>query len=221
MKSVRFISTHWPWVLSQHHNTLTLPVGQCLHLQKLMLSGNRLSNLPESLSMCTRLELMRLGANNFAALPPCILKLPQLAWLCFGGNPMTAAAETQALGVGKEPCSWKQLELHERLGEGASGVIYRATLRGEGADGCHSVVAVKVFKSGLVTSDGRPMSEVAAWSRVAKHSSIIPVLRSVVDAPHGVQALVMPIVDSTFATIAEPPSFESCTRDVYVYSISI
>ena len=181
-----------------------------------MLSGNRLSTLPESLSMCSRLELVRLGANNLQGLPPCILKLPQLAWLCFGGNPMTAAAETRSLDTGNLPCSWKQLELHERLGEGASGVIYRATLLGTDPDACNSTVAVKVFKSGVVTSDGRPTSEVAAWTLAGEHSSIIPVLRGVVGAPDGGQALLMPIVDRTFTAIAAPPSFESCTRDVYV-----
>jgi hypothetical protein len=181
-----------------------------------MLSGNRLSALPQSLSMCTKLELLRLGANNFASLPACLLKLPRLAWLCFNGNPMTEAAETRALNLRQLPCNWDQLQLHERLGEGTSGTAYRATFRAAGSDGCHSDVAVKIFKSNLVSSDGRPLSEIAAWTLASVHANIIPVLRSVADAPNAAHALLMPIVDRAFATVAAPPSMESCTRDVYV-----
>jgi hypothetical protein len=179
-----------------------------------MLSGNRLSSLPQSLSLCTNLELVRLGANNFNTLPNCILQLPRLAWLCFSGNPITSAAEARGLGMCQSPCLWKHLQFHERLGEGASGVTHRATLRADASDACESSVAVKVFKSGLVSSDGRPSSEVAAWTLAGSHSSIIPVLHSILDAPDGVQALVMPIVDRAFSTLASPPSMDSCTRDV-------
>ena len=91
-----------------------------------MLSGNRLSALPSSFSQCTSLELARLGANNFTSLPPCILQLPRLAWLCFSGNPITQPAETRALDLCPSPCNWVHIQLHEKLGEGASGVIYRA-----------------------------------------------------------------------------------------------
>ena len=181
-----------------------------------MLSGNRLAALPQSLSMCTELELIRLGANNLASLPPCLLQLPRLAWLCFNGNPLTQAAETRALDMRQPPCNWHQLQLHEQLGEGASGTAYRATIQAAGSDGCHSDVAVKIFKSNLVSSDGRPMSEVAAWTLAGTHTNIIPVLRSVAGAPNGAQALLMPVVDRAFATVAAPPSMETCTRDVYV-----
>jgi hypothetical protein len=180
-----------------------------------MLSGNRLSSLPQSLSLCTNLELVRLGANEFATLPNCILQLPRLAWLCFSGNPITAAAEARGLGLCQARCKWEQLQFHERLGEGASGVTHRATLRAGASEVCESSVAVKVFKSCLVSSDGRPLSEVAAWTLAGSHSSIISVLYTITDAPEGVPALVMPLVDRAFATVAAPPSMSSCTRDMY------
>lgn len=186
-----------------------------------MLSGNRLAALPQSLSMCTELELIRLGANNLASLPPCLLQLPRLAWLCFNGNPLTQAAETRALDMRQPPCNWDQLQLHEPLGEGASGIAYRATIQAAGSDGCHSDVAVKVFKSNLVSSDGRPLSEVAAWTLAGTHTNIISVLRSVAGAPNGAQALLMPVVDRAFATVAAPPSMDSCTRDVYVSCVCV
>jgi Leucine-rich repeat (LRR) protein len=180
-----------------------------------MLSGNRLSSLPSSLSLCTNLELARLGANNFTSLPPCILQLPRLAWLCFSGNPITQPAETRALDLCPSPCNWVHIQLHEKLGEGASGVIYRAALH-DANSGSDSLVAVKVFKRGLVTSDGYPSSEAAAWTHAGAHASVVPVLRSVLNAPDAASALVMPLVSNEFAAIASPPSMESCTRDVYV-----
>jgi hypothetical protein len=193
-----------------------LPAGSCCHLQKLMLSGNRLATLPQSLSMCSSLELVRLGANNIVSFPRSIIQLPRLAWLCFSGNPITAAAETRALGAMPQSCTWQQLEIHERLGEGASGIAYRAVIRGRGVEINDPVVAVKVFKTCSVTSDGLPSSEVAAWIRAGRHSNIIPVLHNVVEAPGGVQALVMPLVDSAFFSLAAAPSLETCTRDVLV-----
>ena len=117
--------------------------------------------------------------------------------------------------MSQEPCCWSQLQLHERLGEGASGVTHRATLHSGGGGG-GAAVAVKVFKSGSVTSDGLPQSEVAAWTLAGAHESIIPVLRSVADVPGGAHALLMPVVDKAFAAVAQPPSMDSCTRDVYV-----
>jgi hypothetical protein len=183
-----------------------------------MLSGNRLSSLPQTLSLCTNLELLRLGANNFSTLPDCILQLPRLAWLCFSGNGITAAAEARGLGLRLAPCSWKQLQLHERLGDGASGVTYRATMRAGTSDACECSVAVKVFKRGSVSSDGYPLSEVAACTLAASHSCIIPALHSVADAPDAAPALVMPLIGSVFTTLAAPPSMSTCTRDVYAPS---
>jgi hypothetical protein len=185
-----------------------------------MLSGNRLAALPPSISLCTRLELIRLAANNFSTLPTCLLQLPRLAWLCFSGNPVTNAAEAQALASSPSPCSWNHIHLHEQLGQGASGVIYRAAIHQPPSDarpGSDCIVAVKVFKCGL-TSDGRPSSEVAAWTRAGAHAGIVPVLRSVADAPDGAPALVMPLIDGDFATIASPPSMDTCTRDMYAFS---
>jgi len=144
-----------------------------------------------------------------------VLQLPRLAWLCFSGNPVTTAAEERALNMSQAPCAWSQLQFHERLGEGASGVTHRATLHSGAAMGGQRQVAVKVFKSGLVTSDGRPQSEVAAWTLAGTHPSIIPVLCSVADAPGGAQALLMPL-ERAVAAVAAPPSMDSCTRDVYV-----
>ncbi|MDO8041415.1 leucine-rich repeat-containing protein kinase family protein [Janthinobacterium sp. SUN137] len=184
-------------------------LGKCGQLQKLMLAGNCLDSLPASLANCRRLELVRIAANRFTALPDCLLSLPRLGWLAYAGNPFTEARELAALaGSAAAGVAWQRLVLAQQLGEGASGVIYRARL--DGAD----EVAVKVFK-GAMTSDGLPRSEMAACVGAGAHPGLIPILGTLDAHPQGALGLVMPLVDAAFRNLAGPPSLESCTRDVY------
>ncbi|MDN2717694.1 leucine-rich repeat-containing protein kinase family protein [Janthinobacterium sp. SUN120] len=184
-------------------------LGKCGQLQKLMLAGNCLDSLPASLANCRRLELVRIAANRFTALPDCLLSLPRLSWLAYAGNPYTEARELAALaGSAAVGVAWQRLVLAQQLGEGASGVIYRARL--DGAD----EVAVKVFK-GAMTSDGLPRSEMAACVGAGAHPGLIPILGTLDAHPQGALGLVMPLVDAAFRNLAGPPSLESCTRDVY------
>ena len=184
-------------------------LGQCGQLQKLMLAGNCLSHLPASLADCHRLELVRIAANRFTALPACLLALPRLGWLAYAGNPFTEAQELAALAdAATASVAWPRLQLAQQLGEGASGVIYRACL-----DGAEDV-AVKVFK-GAMTSDGLPRSEMAACVSAGAHASLIPILGTLDAHPQGAPGLVMPLIDPAFRNLAGPPSLVSCTRDVY------
>ena len=184
-------------------------LGKCSQLQKLMLAGNCLSHLPATLAACRRLELVRIAANRFTALPDCLLSLPCLSWLAYAGNPFTEARELAALaGTAVAGVAWQRLELAQQLGEGASGVIYRARL--DGVDD----VAVKVFK-GAMTSDGLPRSEMAACIRAGAHPGLIPILGTLDAHPQGAMGLVMPLIDVAYRNLAGPPSLASCTRDVY------
>ena len=184
-------------------------LGHCGQLQKLMLAGNCLSTLPASLANCRQLELVRIAANRFTALPDCLLSLPRLSWLAYAGNPFTEVRELAALAdAGTPGVAWQRLELAQQLGEGASGVIFRARLDGRGE------VAVKVFK-GAMTSDGLPRSEMAACVGAGAHMGLIPILGTLEGHPQGAPGLVMPLVDAAFRNLAGPPSLESCTRDVY------
>jgi serine/threonine protein kinase len=107
---------------------------------------------------------------------------------------------------------WQHIELGARLGEGASGVIYQAKLWQ--ADDVPKDVAIKLFKS-TITSDGMPRSEMTASIAVGLHPNIVGVLGQVSDHPSGAMALVMPLIASDYVNLANPPSLESCTRDVY------
>jgi serine/threonine protein kinase len=115
------------------------------------------------------------------------------------------------------PVSWSALQLGPKLGEGASGVIYRAGLDSAAAGVigvAESEVAVKLFK-GTLTSDGLPQSEMAACISAGAHPNLIQVLGKLSGHPQGVEGLVMSLVDPAYKNLAGPPSFETCTRDVY------
>ena len=220
------------WLILTDNAIETLPeaLGQRPRLQKLMLAGNRLRALPGDLREAGALELLRIAANRFEHLPEWLPALPGLRWLAWGGNPLTAPLETGALAqAGARAIPTDALALGERLGEGASGVIRAATWQHAGA---HQAVAVKQFK-GRVTSDGWPRSEMAAALAAGAHESLVPVLRPVQagagpraqegglasgtdhDADDGAHALVLARLPPGTRALAGPPSFDSCTRDVY------
>ncbi|MEJ8813465.1 leucine-rich repeat-containing protein kinase family protein [Variovorax ureilyticus] len=203
------------WLILTNNRIESLPaeLGNRPRLQKLMLAGNRLRALPPEMAACQALELVRISANEFDALPAWLLSLPRLSWLAFSGNPFDEGPEVAAMNaVPTESVPWRQLSLRHKLGEGASGVIHQADW--QRADGSTQAVAVKLFK-GEVTSDGWPHSEMAACIAADRHPNLIEVLGRIHDHPAGTPGLVLKLVDPSFCNLAGPPSFESCTRDVY------
>ncbi|WP_175921707.1 leucine-rich repeat-containing protein kinase family protein [Burkholderia latens] len=203
------------WLILTDNEIDELPagIGDCPRLQKLMLAGNRLRALPAEMAACRALELVRVSANRLDALPDWLLRLPRLAWLASAGNPFGAAPEAEASAEpGVADIHWTSLTCEQKLGEGASGVIYRAQWRADGR--APRAVAVKLFR-GAVTSDGLPDCEMAACLHAGRHPNMIPVIGQVHGHPDGAHGLVMELVDPALTNLAGPPSFASCTRDVY------
>lgn len=204
------------WLILTDNDVDTLPpeLGERPHLQKLMLAGNRLRALPESMRACSKLELLRISANQFGALPGWLLELPRLSWLAYAGNPFNAAREQAAASQSTVPdIDWHELALGQTLGEGASGVIHRATrLLKDGHPA--QPLAVKLFK-GALTSDGLPGLEMAACLHAGQHRNLIAVLGRITGHPLGEPGLAMALIDPAFGNLAGPPSLDSCTRDVY------
>ncbi|WP_218510907.1 leucine-rich repeat-containing protein kinase family protein [Variovorax sp. dw_308] len=203
------------WLILTDNAIESLPDGwnRFPRLQKLMLAGNRLRSLPDDMADCQRLELLRISANRFERLPHWLLQMPRLAWLACAGNPFSDANEAAALSRQAVPViDWSQLTLDDLLGEGASGVIHRGTWQ-RAAD-AHEAVAVKLFK-GAVTSDGWPHSEMAACMAAGENGGLIAVHGRIAHHPEDVEALVLALVPPHFRNLAGPPSFRSCTRDVY------
>lgn len=195
------------WLILTDNRIECLPesIGRCLGMRKLMLAGNRLADLPDTMAACVNLELVRLSANRFREFPAWLFALPRLSWLGLGGNPWSE----KPAGEPMREIAWTTLTHEAQLGEGASGVIYRAHWRTE-----NHAVAVKVFKGGM-TSDGLPEEEMAICLAAGNHPNLIGALGAIPDHPEGRNALVMPLIDPEFVTLAGPPDFESCTRDIY------
>jgi hypothetical protein len=168
-----------------------------------MLAGNQLRALPPALANCQRLELLRIAANQLTALPDWLLSLPRLSWLAYAGNPFCENATSRPI----TRIAWKELQLLQQLGEGASGVIHQARL-------AEQQVAVKLFK-GALTSDGLPRHEMHACISAGAHANLIPILGQIENHPEHVDGLVMALVEQGFSNLAGPPSLDSCTRDVY------
>lgn len=206
------------WLILTDNCIEHLPVelGERPRLQKLMLAGNRLQQLPSSLANCERLELIRLAANQLSELPEWLVRLPRLSWLAYAANPL--CDDTRAPGAAEhaQHIDWSQLELGQRLGEGASGVIYQALWRVSGQP--TRSVAVKLYK-GSITSDGSPLNEMNACIAAGEHPNLIQVLGRVTGHPQNTAGLVMALVAPSFANLAELPSFDSCSRDVYAHSL--
>jgi hypothetical protein len=198
------------WLILTDNQITELPdsIGHCHRLQKLMLSCNQLSHLPTSLARCQRLELLRIASNRFETVPATVFTLPALCWLAMAGNPITQKSELEAINSYRpEPGFYQNLHFHELLGEGASGHIYRAN------DGDRAL-AIKVFKAAF-TSDGTPQSELAAGLAAGTHPNLLTPLAKVTGTTDGQLAMALPLLSPDMQALAGPPSFESCTRDVY------
>lgn len=215
------------WLILTDNALSELPerIGHYAPMEKLMLAGNRLRALPEALAQCQALALLRISANQFESLPAWLLTLPRLAWLACAGNHFNAAAESRALAQAQaRAIPWSALRLQGLLGEGASGHIHEALWspqreakgKVEDADGppATQAVAFKRFK-GSMTSDGLPHSELAASLAAGTHPHLIGALGLVNGHPEGGEGLLMPRIGAHCQPLAGPPSFASCSRDVY------
>ena len=204
------------WLVLTDNQIEVLPdaMGRCDRLQKAGLAGNRLRSLPNGLARCQQLELLRISANQLTELPDWLLHLPRLSWLAYAGNAGGTVNPAQAMdGTDVKTIAWSSLRLQHQLGEGASGVIHGA--RWQANDQAAPVdVAVKLFK-GAVTSDGWPRSELAAAQAAGPNPHLIGLLGTLAGHPTGLEGLVMRLIPPSFSTLAQPPSLDSCTRDVY------
>jgi hypothetical protein len=182
-------------------------LGERPLLQKLLLAGNRLAALPDALANAENLELIRLAANRFETLPPWLTGLPSLAWLSYAGSPVGRAAPAGDIAA----VPWAELDLGERLGEGASGITHGATWRRHEES---RPVALKLFK-GAMTSDGLPEREMAACLAAGDHPNLTGGLGRLTGHPEGLDGLVMRLLPAQWRALAGPPSLASCSRDVY------
>jgi len=202
------------WLILTGNDIAELPesLGERPDLEKLALAGNRLDRLPDSLAGAPNLALMRLSANAFTSWPDWLWQLPRLSWLALAGNPATTALEHRRRAERTLPrWAWADVRTEALLGEGASGHIHRVRV-GHGADA--PAYALKVFK-GALTSDGWPHSEMTAGVSVPAHPTVIGACAVLEGHPDARDGVFMPLVPASHVPLAGPPSLESCSRDVY------
>ncbi len=201
------LNTNIRWLILTNNNIEVLPdeIGECARLQKLMLAGNKLRSLPDSLRNCRNLSLLRIAANRLTALPDWLLHMPRLSWLAFSGNEFSVTSSSDEAQV----VDWSTINTTEVLGEGASGIIYKGVLANEQKE-----VAVKVFK-GAVTSDGLPKDELQAFIAAGTHKGLVRILGQIAGHPNGRKGVVMELIDKTYYNLGLPPTFDTCTRDVF------
>ena len=205
----RALNPNLRWLILTNNCIAHLPaeIGQCIRMQKLALAGNQLRTLPIELSNCRNLGLLRISANKLEAFPQWLLSMPKLAWLAFSGNPFCIRrAVTQPRAI-----DWHSLELQHVLGQGASGVIYKARWQNETTT---KDVAVKIFK-GDVTSDGLPEDEMNTFIAAGAHPGLVQLIGHIEGHPEGKKGLVMELIPERFYNLGLPPSLASCTRDVF------
>jgi len=200
-------------------STLPVEMAACVKLELLRIGANRFEILPDWLLSMPKLSWLGYSGNPVCAAAEAralanaqsrenqVDVAPETIT-----NPKIGAERNQAGGSGRVDLlqmPWASLKIKQKLGEGASGVIYQAALGEDSQE-----VAVKVFK-GTLTSDGLPNSEIAAYLSAGSHPYLINLLGQVTNHPEGTEALVMQLVDSNYQNLAGPPSMQSCTRDVY------
>ena len=205
----RSLNPNIRWLILTDNQITELPkeIGQCSRMQKLMLAGNRISDLPVELSNCSNLSLLRISANQLTQVPGWLLSMPRLAWLAFSGNRFSTGVHTASLPF----INWSQLNIEHVLGEGASGIISK----GVWTQGHNKKdVAIKLFK-GAVTSDGLPDDEMNAFMAAGGHEGLVGLVGQIAEHPDGKKGLVMELIPERFYNLGLPPTFESCTRDVF------
>ncbi|WP_368029141.1 leucine-rich repeat-containing protein kinase family protein [Arcobacter sp. s6] len=199
------LSTRWLILTDNNLQTLPNSIGDLALLQKFMISGNQLTSLPDSISKCRNLELLRISANKLSSFPNILLSLPKLSWLAYSGNPF--CKKHPNLNTKLQIIPWNELEIKELLGEGASGNIYKAIYE-------NKEVAIKVFK-GEMTSDGLPQEEMDINISMGVHENLIDVLAQVSNHPQNKDVLMLELISSAFKNLGLPPTFETCSRDIY------
>ncbi|WP_158770126.1 leucine-rich repeat-containing protein kinase family protein [Paraglaciecola sp. L1A13] len=198
------------WLILTDNQIEVLPntLGERPRLQKLALAGNKLTSLPENMHQLHNLELLRISANDLSECPEQLLNLPKLAWFAFAGNPFSHA-DVHIESVPHVKSS--SYALHQVLGQGASGVISKATWHEQIYD-FPAQVAVKVFK-GQVTSDGYPKDELQVCLKVGGHKNLVRPLAQVTEVDY--LALIMELIPHDYRNLGLPPSLDSCTRDTF------
>ncbi|HMV43679.1 MAG TPA: leucine-rich repeat-containing protein kinase family protein [Leptospiraceae bacterium] len=196
------------WLILTNNKLTQIPksIGNCSILQKLMLSGNQIYTIPSEISNCQNLELIRLAANQLIQIPEPLMSISRLSWIAIAANPCLPPITPNKSFKEK---SWSDIEILEKLGSGASGDIFKARLRNSS-----EMIAVKVFK-GEITSDGYPIDEMNICLSTGEHPNIVKVIGKINQHPDRREGILLELIPDSFSKVGDPPNFQTCTRDSF------
>jgi Leucine-rich repeat (LRR) protein len=188
--------------------SLPCTIEKLQNLQKLTLTGNFLSSLPNEVLQCVNLELIRLSANNFTDIPLSLLQLPRLAWYSDSGNP-GSIKYTSPVPTNSQTFLWSDITILNKIGESSKNTVYEVRIKNY-----NTIFALKLYGSNL-SADGYAQDEIDVSLKLKTHSNIIRCLGTIKGHPDQKQGLVMDLLPNNYRDLANPPDFETLTRDIY------
>jgi hypothetical protein len=196
------------WLILTNNKIEKTPksIGDCLFLQKGTIAGNQTKELPSEMSNCVNLELLRISANKLQSIPNWLFELPKLSWIAFGGNHVSHQTETN---TNFDSFDWNDFGLKEILGENGSGLISKTSRKSK-----KEQAAIKIFK-GSMTCDGLPEDKMKISISTGFQENLIQILGKIKNHPKKKDGLIMKLTSPTFTNLGNPPSLETCTRDVF------
>jgi hypothetical protein len=199
------------WLIFTNNQIEKLPssIGVCKLLQKVALAGNKLNELPKEMAQCENIELLRISANHIAELPEWLFSLPKLAWLAYSGNPCCMQLNQKNI---IQEIEWDEFSLNEKLGEGASGIIYKANWNNPQSN--PKIIAIKLFK-GEVTSDGYPEDEINTCLSIGYQKNLVKLIGKIKNHPQKTSGLIFELIPPNYFNLGNPPNFDTCTRDTF------
>lgn len=200
-------SLEWLTLTDNKITKLPKSIKKLTNLRKLLLAGNEISVLPDEIVNCQNIELMRISANRFTKSPISLIKnLRKLSWYSDSGNPFSIKGDSDI-----KHFNYNEIKLDSIISQNAKNIIYKVTFN-------NNKYALKVF-SGIVNSDGYVVDEVQICTGLKKHPNIIETCGIIDGAPNNQMAMLMELIPDSYKKLSDPPSFETCTRDVYPHGI--
>ena len=201
----------WLTLTNNKIEALPIDIGNCLALQKVALAGNNITELPKEMAACINLELLRISANKIKELPNWLISLPKLSWLAYAGNDFNSL---DINNIDLNEMQWNDFVIEQKIGEGASGKIYKVKCLEQSSTSSFSEYALKEFK-GEITSDGSPLDEMKACILAGKHTNLVNLVARLKDHPENKQGLVFNLLNPNYSNLGNPPSFITCSRDTF------
>merc|ERR550534_1555692 len=156
------------------------------------------------------LELIRLANNKLSKFPEILRGMPNLSWVALADNDFNRLDSSLPVDLRISPGRISE-DAGAYLGAGASGVVQKKHLE---VGGNNEDVAVKYFKKDQ-NSDGRSINEILITLESAHvESDGLMKCYGYLDSDPNRIALVFEFLNQARA-LGGPPSFLTCTRDVY------